>query len=561
MEDTQPNKQDNNGDLFDDATDEFPFDDCSDIFSDAETGGSEDDVNLNQSAENENFLSSSLRNRRPFSFNDSGNESTNFRPSISSEIYSNSRERKIRFSRRLMAEDKDKNGSLDNIESLNSMPLDLSTKSQKGIGDEQNKEIPTGMNENSVIIDNSNDASSLLKEDSVITRVNNDEIDNLEEVNSHLRENDDSSSNILFDLANLVIKSVGFQVNMLITIVSLMIKLFTFPVWIIYSSYMFVMDPFQIMRRVKRYVIHRFMRSFVFAFESMLKFVSGWLREQSSVWRLGLQFGWGCLWSVYVCFVLVGLLISAFIMGGILIRIMVEKPIRMNEPLNFDYTAKSPVAYVPIIRSSGVTCGVDSQVDVGMVDGVRVIPPNHKLQVTVSLMLPESDYNRNLGIFQVRVDFLTSNGKVLSSARRPCMLQFKSNPIRLFSTFLKAAPLVTGYTSESQKLKVDFTGFAEGFIPTACLRVIIEQRAEFHPGGGVPEIYAASLTLESELPFMKRLLWYWKTTLFVWVSMTLFTMEFLFALLCCKPLIIPRLRLRHDPNRRTGSPNNAPIGR
>ncbi|KAH0717780.1 hypothetical protein KY285_013811 [Solanum tuberosum] len=501
MEDTQPNKQANEGDLFDDAADEFPFDDCSDIFSDAEIGGSEDDVNLNQSAENENFPSSSLRHRRPFSSNDSGNESTNFRTSISSEIYSNSRERKIRFSRKLMEEDKDKNGSLDNIESSNSMQLDLSTKSQKGIGDEQNKEIPTGMDANSVIIDNSNEDSSLLKEDSVITDVNNDRINNSEEVNSHLREIDDSSSNILFDLANVVIKSVGFQVNMLITI------------------------------------------------------------EQSSVWRLGLQFGWGCLWSVYVCFVLVGLLVSAFIMGGILIRIMVEEPIRMNEPLNFDYTAKSPVAYVPIIRSPGVTCGVDSQVDVGMVDGVRVIPPNHKLQVTVSLMLPESDYNRNLGIFQVRVDFLTSNGKVLSSARRPCMLQFKSNPIRLFSTFLKAAPLVTGYTSESQKLKVDLKGFSEGFIPTACLRVIIEQRAEFHPGGGVPEIYAASLTLESELPFMKRMLWYWKTTLFVWVSMTLFTMEFLFALLCCKPLIIPRLRLRHDPNSRTGSPNNAPIGR
>lgn len=162
---------------------------------------------------------------------------------------------------------------------------------------------------------------------------------------------------------------------------------------------------------------------------------------------------------------------------------------------------------------------------------------------------------------KVRVDFLTANGKVLVSSRRPCMLQFKSNPIRLFSTFLKAAPLVTGYTSESQKLKVDLKGFSEGFIPTACLRVIIEQRAEFRPGAGIPEIYAASLILGSELPFLKRMLWYWKTTLFVWVSMTLFTMEFLFALLCCKPLIIPRLRVRHDPNSHTGSQNNPPVGR
>ncbi|KAJ8549423.1 hypothetical protein K7X08_033130 [Anisodus acutangulus] len=401
-------------------------------------------------------------------------------------------------------------------------------------------------------MDNSND-------NSVITDVNNDGIDNSDVVDSHLRGTDDSTSNILFDLANLVIKAVGFQVNMLITIVSLMIKLFTFPVWLIYSSYMFVMDPFQIMRRGKRYVMHKFMRSFGFG----LSFVSGWLKDQSSVWRLGLQFGWGCLWSVYVCVVLVGLLVSAFIMGGILMRIMVEEPIRMNVPLDFDYTAKSPVAYVPIIKSPGVTCGVDSkdQVEVGVVDGIRVIPPNHKLLVTVSLTLPESDYNRNLGIFQVRVDSLTANDKVLASSKRPCMLQFKSNPIRLFPTFLEAVPLVTGYTSESQMLKVDLKGFSEGFIPTACLRVIIEQRAEFHPGGGIPEIYAASLTLESELPLLKRMLWYWKTTLFVWVSMTLFTMEFLFALLCCKPLIIPRLRLRHDSNSRAGSQNNPPIGR
>ncbi|CAN4105669.1 unnamed protein product [Withania somnifera] len=531
MEDIQPSNQPNDGDLFDDAAEDCPFEDSTD----PEAGGSDDDVNLTRYPENEEIPSAaSLLRRRPFC----GNESDNLRPSISSHSYSNSRERKLRHSTKLMAEEKDKNGILNNIENSDSMQLDLSTESQ-------NKAIPTVMNANSVIIDN-------LNVDSVITDVNNDGTDNSEEVHSNLRGNADSSSNILFDLANLVIKSIGFQVIMLITIVRLMIKFLTFPVWLIYSSYIFVMDPFQVMRRGKRYVMHKFMRSFVFLFDKMLNFVYGWLKEQSSMWRLGLQLGWGfCL------------LVSAFIMGGILMRIMVEEPIRMNEPLNFDYTAQSPVAYVPIIRSSCVTCAVDSEdhVAVGMVDGMRVIPPNHKLQVTVLLTLPESDYNRNLGIFQVRVDFLTANGKVLASSRRPCMLQFVSNPIRLFSSFLRAAPLVTGYTSESQKLKVDLKGFSEGVIPTACLRVIIEQRAEFHPGSGIPEIYAASLTLGSELPFMKRMIWYWKSTLFVWVSMTLFTMEFLFTLLCCKPLIIPRLRLRHDPNSHTGSQNNPPIGR
>nr|GLL45895.1 seipin-2-like [Ipomoea trifida] len=196
------------------------------------------------------------------------------------------------------------------------------------------------------------------------------------------------------------------------------------------------------------------------------------------------------------------------------------------------------------------------QVDVGNVDGVHVIPPKHKLQATVKLILPESDYNRNLGVFQVRIDLLASNGLILASSRRPCMLYFKSLPIRLLLTFLKAAPLITGYSSESQDLDIEFKGFTEGDMPISCIRVIIEQRAEFHPGGGIPQLYSASLILESELPLHKRIIWYWKTTLFVWISMTLFTVELLFALLCCKPLIIPRIRLVQSPPTNHASRNN-----
>lgn len=87
-------------------------------------------------------------------------------------------------------------------------------------------------------------------------------------------------------------------------------------------------------------------------------------------------------------------------------------------------------------------------------------------------------------------------------------------------------------------------GFTEGEVPTACLRVIIEQRAEFQPGAGIPEIYDAFLVIESELPLFKRILWYWKKTIFVWISMTSFLMELLFTLVCCRPIIIPRARVR-----------------
>ncbi|GFP96955.1 seipin [Phtheirospermum japonicum] len=238
-----------------------------------------------------------------------------------------------------------------------------------------------------------------------------------------------------------------------------------------------------------------------------------------------------------------------FTLAGIVV--MVEEPIRMTRSLNFDYKEKSPVAYVPIMTGPELIHDMylGEKPEIGKDSGSRVIPANHKLKVTVSLTLPESEYNQNLGIFQVRVDFLSSDGKTLARSRRPCMLQFKSQPIRLALTMLKVAPILTGYTSETQNLEINFRGFTEGETPTACLSVVIEQRAEFSPGGGIPEIYDASLTLESELPLLKNVLWFWKKTLFVWISMVIFTMELFFALLCCKPIVIPRIRLREAGNR------------
>ena len=145
---------------------------------------------------------------------------------------------------------------------------------------------------------------------------------------------------------------------------------------------------------------------------------------------------------------------------------------------------------------------------------------------------------------QVRVDFLSENGKSLASLSRPCMLEFRSEPIRLLLTFFKIIPLVAGYVSESQTLILKLNGYTETVTPTACLKVTIEQRAEFRAGAGIPEVYNAFLHVESDLPFFKRILWYWRRTIFVWLSMVLFMVGLLFALVCYGAIMIPRARSR-----------------
>ncbi|KAD3068838.1 hypothetical protein E3N88_36718 [Mikania micrantha] len=131
---------------------------------------------------------------------------------------------------------------------------------------------------------------------------------------------------------------------------------------------------------------------------------------------------------------------------------------------------------------------------------------NFTTDVSSAISSGTHDARINEESITVRVDFLSSDGKLLGSSRQPIMLQFKSQPIRLVSTFFKLASLLTGYSSEAQTLDVKFRGYTEKDVHTSCSRVVIEQRAEFARRGGVPEIYSASLKIESQLPFVRRML-------------------------------------------------------
>ncbi|CAL1400807.1 unnamed protein product [Linum trigynum] len=364
------------------------------------------------------------------------------------------------------------------------------------------------------------------------------------------------SSNLLELIAGLVIKAAGFQLNLILSFVS-------FPLWALYCSYMFVTDPFGVTRRGKRFLLQRSLSIWNSTVGCLSSTVNDWLKEHQTKWKLLLGVGWGLVLCVYVCIILCGLLVMAIMVSSLLMKFLVEEPLQIREELNFDFTQSKPVAFVPMVSCPGVGCGVDckdSKVGEIMSFRQKVIPPKHKVQATVSMTLPESEYNRNLGMFQVRVEFLAADGSVLVSKSHPCMLKFKSEPIRILLTLFKVVPLVAGYISESQTLRLRIRGLAGGDVPTSCLRVMIEQRAEFNPGGGIPELYDASLALESQLPFFRRIIWGWKKTIFVWITLISFVMELLAALICCRPVILPRPRPRNvsTPEVHSSSRNNLP---
>lgn len=144
----------------------------------------------------------------------------------------------------------------------------------------------------------------------------------------------------------------------------------------------------------------------------------------------------------------------------------------------------------------------------------------------------------------MKVELLSANGDTVTSSSHPCMLPFKSEPIRLFITLIKLVPLIAGYISEAETITVQLPGLVEHNVPSTCLKVVVEQRAQFHSGGGIPEIYDASLILETELPLLKRLMWNWRRTMFVWTSMVFFIIELLLALICFRPVFLTRMTPR-----------------
>ncbi|EPS58247.1 hypothetical protein M569_16568, partial [Genlisea aurea] len=270
-----------------------------------------------------------------------------------------------------------------------------------------------------------------------------------------IEPNEESDSNIILLLSSLTVKLLSFQIHLLVQIIA-------FPITFFFNMYSIMFDPFRFLNGSRDYLLQMLRSSYLRCIGWISSSVYNWMIEHKAIWKFSLRCGWGLLWSSYVCTVLVGLLVSAFVLGGLLVNLIVEKPVRLRSSLNFDYTEKSPVAFVPLLAERELDRDVYIGGKGGGSSGVRAIPIDHKLQVTVSFRVPESRYNHNLGIFQVRVDFLGSDGRPLGSLRRPSMLLYRSQPIRLLSTFLKLGPILTGYTTETQTLKTHFRGFTEG---------------------------------------------------------------------------------------------------
>ncbi|XP_078447413.1 putative adipose-regulatory protein (Seipin) [Wolffia australiana] len=228
----------------------------------------------------------------------------------------------------------------------------------------------------------------------------------------------------------------------------------------------------------------------------------------------------GIISAIYVCFLLIIIVAVAVGIAMGVVWLFLERPVFLRQELHFDYTEAQPSGYVSL--SSGEP-SIKS----------RPIPFGHSFRVSLVLVLPESEFNIRLGVFQVAAEVISSDGHVLTSSSQPCMLTFKSLPVRTIRTLLTILPHVYKDSSETQKITLEIADHKERNPRTDSIKVTLKPRSGTIR---VPQIYSSEVIINSKLPPSKALLYKWKWTVYVWVTICL-DMILTVAVLCCfKPL-------------------------
>ncbi|KAJ6693774.1 hypothetical protein OIU85_004544 [Salix viminalis] len=249
------------------------------------------------------------------------------------------------------------------------------------------------------------------------------------------------------------------------------------------------------------------------------------------------KIGFGIVGAVYVCVVMTVVMLLAAMLGVGLVHLWVEEPVFMRERIFFDYTDVNPTA--------GLTFGGladDGSIEKGLVG----IPLGHTFHVSLALLMPESDHNRQIGMFQLTAEVLSADGNVMAKSSQPCMLRFRSLPIRLARTFLMGVPLVLGISEETQKISIKMSQLRERHPRSKAIRVTLIPRA-----GTVylPQLYEAEILLVSNLPWTKELVRNWKWTFSVWASIYIYITILVIILSCCRALVFPITAVNLSCNR------------
>ncbi|KJE91969.1 hypothetical protein CAOG_009617 [Capsaspora owczarzaki ATCC 30864] len=157
----------------------------------------------------------------------------------------------------------------------------------------------------------------------------------------------------------------------------------------------------------------------------------------------------GCAVCLYVAFYL------AYIPTASLVR-----PVHLQfQSSSSESLVASVLSDSAIIDASALALRLDAAAapprdHITLTENYRLLSRSQGYDVSVVLDLPDSDVNRQLGMFMIGVSFLSAEGVSVRNASRPCVLRYRSDLLRTMHTLVFAIPLLLGITDQHQSMSV-----------------------------------------------------------------------------------------------------------
>lgn len=160
-----------------------------------------------------------------------------------------------------------------------------------------------------------------------------------------------------------------------------------------------------------------------------------------------------------------------------------------------------------------------------MSDRNPVLMTGQSYTVSLSLEMPESEVNKNLGMFMSCAQLLSRESKVSKSACRSAMMKYRSESLRTLELYFTWPGLITGYVDEKQYVHIPlFDDYMDDPLNPAV-------KIHFQVMSRYAEVYSASYRIDAQFSGLRYLMFYYPVTAaLVGISLNLFILAAVFVL-------------------------------
>ena len=200
-------------------------------------------------------------------------------------------------------------------------------------------------------------------------------------------------------------------------------------------------------------------------------------------------------------------------------------PASLTRDLVFDYTAATPSAKASFVVEKFANLRLEPDVR------RRVVNPKQTFDVEIEFVMPESEHNAHVGMFQVNAKLLTPGGVELLGHSRPAIVKYTSKEVKWLKTIVWWPLHAIGVIEERQTVRVTMVERYKEDAASPFTDIEVTMRP--HAGSSkLPQIYEARAIIHLSMSQFARVLYFYPIFSSVVLVVALWCSSSMMAFVC-----------------------------